>query len=155
MKNTFLLFVFITIAFTACKFFNPYGKKVTINKYVEVYYSGDSTTEADAKKLGNYIADTWKDQTNEKSFQVVKENANSYIVKMVIDKDVFKKDSTLDVGFAAVRLLIATQVYNNAKVKLIVTDNKFNPIKTYEENENETKVILDENGKNDSTNTNK
>lgn len=135
MKNKLLvLLTLIIVGFTACKFFNPYGKKVTINKYVEVYYRGDSTTEADAKKLGNYIAETWKEQTNEKSFQVIKENANSYIVKMVIGKDVLKKDSTLDVGFTAVRLLIATQVFVGAKVKLIVTDNKFNAIKTYEEN---------------------
>ena len=61
----------VAVLFVACNIFSPYGKKVTINDSLEIYIKGDSTTETDARKLGDYLAKTWKDITNKKSFQLI------------------------------------------------------------------------------------
>jgi hypothetical protein len=122
----------VAVVVMSCSFFSPFGKKVTINNSLEIYIKGDKTTEADAKKLGNYLAETWKDITNKKSFQLIKEN-NSYIVKMVVDEAKVKADSSLDVSFMALRMLIADEVFKGSKVKLVLTNNEFKDIKTFDE----------------------
>lgn len=131
LKKITLVFVVASILL-ACNFLSPYGKKVTINNTLEIYIKGDSTTEADAKKMGNYLAETWKDLDNKKSFQLIKENG-TYIVKMVVDEEKVKSDSTLDVSFMALRMLIAEEVFKGSVVKLVLTNNKFKDIKAYEE----------------------
>ena len=127
-----LSFIAIAIFFTSCSIFSPYGKKVTINDKLEIYIKGDSTTEADAKKLGTYLAETWKETTNQKSFQLKKES-NDYQVRMVVDEEKIKTDSTLDVSFMALRMLIEEQVFKGSKVKLILTNNKFKDLKTFDD----------------------
>lgn len=116
----------------ACNIFSPYGKKVTINSTLEIYIKGDSTTEEDARKLGNYLAETWKDLNNKKSFQLIKSNG-AYTVKMVVDEEKVKSDSTVDVSFMALRMLIAEEVFKGSSVKLVLTNNKFKDIKTYDD----------------------
>lgn len=124
--------VMVAVVFAACNIFSPFGKKVTINESLEIYIKGDSTTETDAKKLGDYLAKTWKDITNKKSFQLIKENGG-YTVKMVVGTEKLKADSTLDVSFMALRMLIADEVFKGSKVKLVLTDNKFKDIKTFDD----------------------
>lgn len=131
MKKIFS-FIAIAIFFISCSIFSPYGKKVTINDKLEIYIKGDSTTEADAKKLGTYLAETWKETTNQKSFQLKKEQ-NEYQVRMVVDEEKIKTDSTLDVSFMALRMLIEEQVFKGSKVKLILTNNKFKDLKTFDD----------------------
>lgn len=108
---------------------NNYGKKVKINQFLEVYLKGDSVTENDAKKLGNYIAGLSKD-TNEKSFQLSKDSG-AYEVRMVVDKEKLKADTTLDVSFLAFKSLLELEVFKQSKVKFIVTDNVFKDLKSY------------------------
>lgn len=122
----------VAVLFAACSIFSPFGKKVTINESLEIYIKGDSTTEADARKLGDYLAKTWKDITNKKSFQLIKEKGG-YTVKMVVDTEKLKADSTLDVSFMALRMLIADEVFKGSKVKLVLTDNQFKDIKTFDD----------------------
>lgn len=122
----------VAVLFVACSIFSPYGKKVTINDSLEIYIKGDSTTETDARKLGDYLAKTWKDITNKKSFQLIKEKG-AYTVKMVVDTEKLKADSTLDVSFMALRMLIADEVFKGSKVKLVLTDNKFKDVKTFDD----------------------
>lgn len=121
----------ITVAIASCSLFSPYGKAVKINDSLEVYIKGDNATEADAKKLGTYLADLWKENTNHKSIQLLKEN-NIYIVKMVADEKVLKEDPSLITAFAVVRSLIEENVFKGSKVKLVLTDDKFKDIKTYD-----------------------
>jgi hypothetical protein len=122
----------MVVLFAACSIFSPYGKKVTINNSLEIYIKGDSTTETDARKLGDYLTKTWKDITNKKSFQLIKENGG-YTVKMVVDTEKLKADSTLDISFMALRMLIADEVFKGSKVKLVLTDNKFKDVKTFDD----------------------
>ncbi len=110
-----------------------YGKKVTINDNLEVFMKGDGVTEDDAKKLGNYFAETWKENKNDKSFQLSKDAAG-YVVKMVVDEDKLKADSTLDLSFMAIQTLLETEVFKGSKVKLVLTNNKFKEIKSFDGN---------------------
>lgn len=127
MRKIFLLLPFFLLVLVAC---NNYGKKVKINDTLEVYLKGDSVTENDAKKLGNYISNLTKDSKNEKSFQLSKDSG-SYVVKMVVDGDKVKTDSTLDASFMAFKALIELEVFKNNKVKFVITDNKFNDLKAF------------------------
>lgn len=127
-----LFYVSAMLIFSSCFLLNPYGKKVTINDTIEVYIKGDSTTEEDAKKMGNYFAETWKELTNKKSFQLIKENGG-YTVKMVVDEKKVKEDPSLDLSFWALKTLIETEVFKGSKVKLVITNNKFKDIKTFDD----------------------
>jgi hypothetical protein len=50
MFKKLMLVLLFASSLAACSLLAPYGKKVTINKSLEIYIKGDSTTEADAKK---------------------------------------------------------------------------------------------------------
>lgn len=130
MKKIFLLAAMSTFIIS-CSLFSPYGKAVKINDSLEVFIKGDSTTEADAKKLGNYLADLWKEDKNHKSIQLVKENGE-FNVKMVANQEVLKADPSLESAFAIVRALIEENVFKGSKVKLTLTDDKFKDIKTFD-----------------------
>ena len=111
---------------------SDYGKKVQINEHLEVYYKGNNVTEADAKKLGTYLADTWKEATNDKSLQLTKDST-VWVVRMVVDEEKVKADSTIDISFMAVQYLLQSQVFNNEPVRFILCDGHFKDIKTFKE----------------------
>ncbi|MBS1627813.1 MAG: hypothetical protein JSR09_08730 [Bacteroidetes bacterium] len=128
MKKLQLIVTALLILFiTAC---TSYGKKIKINDTIEIYTKGDSVTDADAKKLGDYLANLWKDSKNQKSFQLSKTNG-IYEVKMVIDTAKLKADSTLEFGFMVVQSMIEHDVFPGSKVKFTITDDVFNPIKSF------------------------
>lgn len=131
MKKTIVL-AFVSallIAITSCT--SPYGKKIKINDTLEVYVKGDNVHDTDAQKLGNYFAELWKDSQNEKSLQLMKDDS-AYIVKMVVDEEKLKSDSTLIAGFTAIRFLLETQVFNGQPVKFMVTDDHLKTIRTFD-----------------------
>ena len=107
-----------------------YGKKIKINDNLEVYLKGDNVSETDAKKLGNYITTLMTDSKNDKSFQLSKDSG-AYVVKMVVDEDKLKADSSIDVSFIALKSLIELEVFKNSKVKLVITDNQFKDIRSF------------------------
>ena len=144
-----ILLVFSAVLFASCDI-DGYGKKVKISDHTEVFIKNDATEE-DAKKLGKYIDSSWKEQTNAKSFQLSKDSGN-YTVRMVVDEDKVKNDTTLDVSFQAIQFLIEDQVFKGSKVTLILTDNKFNDIKTVKSN---SALFNGEQATNDSTNVEK
>ena len=119
--------VVVLIVFVSC---NNYGKKVKIDDTMEVYLKGDSVTEAQAKKLGKYLTELWKESKNEKSLQLSKDSG-MYIVKMVVDEDKLKQDTTADVSFIALKTLLESEVFDNKQVKFVLTDNTFKDIRSY------------------------
>lgn len=125
--NLISLLVFSCMVFASCDI-DGYGKKVKVSDHTEVFIKNDAT-EAEAKKLGNFFDSTWKEQTNQKSFQLSKDSGN-YTVRMVVDENKVKNDTTLDISFQAIQFLIEYQVFKGSKVILILTDDKFNDIKT-------------------------
>lgn len=128
MKATItILLLAISILFAAC---NDYGKKIKINDNMEVYIKGDGVTEADANKFGKYLDTTYKESNNKKSFQITKDSGQ-YVIRMVVDEEKVKKDSSLDVSFMALQFLFESQVFTGNKVKLVLTDDHFKDIKTF------------------------
>jgi uncharacterized lipoprotein NlpE involved in copper resistance len=128
MRKIFtILAALIAFVLVSC---NNYGKKVKIDDTMEVYLKGDSVNEAQAKKLGTYLANLWKEAKNQKSFQLSKDSG-VYVVKMVVDEEKIKQDSTADVGFMALKTLLESEVFDNKQVKFVVTDNTFKDIKSY------------------------
>jgi len=133
MKKIFLFAVITAAMFLAsCNLYSSYGKAVKINDSLAIYIKGDSTTEADAKKLGNYLANLWKGDQNHKSIQLLKDT-NGYTIKMVADEQVLKEDASLIPAFAIVRSLIAENVFKGSSVILTLTDDKFKDIKTFDD----------------------
>jgi hypothetical protein len=125
--NITILLLFFTILFVSC---NEYGEKIKINDNMEVYIKGDSVTEADARKFGNYLDSTYKDLNNKKSFQITKDSGQ-YVIRMVVDEEKLKNDSSLDISFVALQFLFESQVFTGSGVKLILTDNRFKDIKIF------------------------
>lgn len=125
MKRTIGLFLIAVITLSAC---NEYGKKVKISDTTEVYLKDDSSTEADAKLLGNYIDSKFKTD-KKRSLQLSKEK-NAYTIRMVVDEDEYKKDPSMDESFMALRFLFKNVVFTGKEVNLILTDNQFNDFKT-------------------------
>jgi hypothetical protein len=130
MKRKILLFLTTLFVLSACNLTSSYGKKVKINESLEIYMKGDQVTENDAKQLGNYLAELWKDAHNEKSLQLQKEGS-VFVVRMVVDEKMVKADTSLNSSFMAVKSLLETDVFKDSKVKFIITDNEFNDIKSY------------------------
>jgi hypothetical protein len=128
-KNFLLLSAVMLLAASSCT--SPYGKRVKINDSMEIYMKGDNVTEDEAKKLGNYLADLWKDASNEKSLQLSKDN-DIYTVKMVVNQEKLKADPSLEEAFVAVQTLLEQQVFTGQKVAFIITDDHFDTIKSFE-----------------------
>ncbi|MBS1578827.1 MAG: hypothetical protein JST94_08345 [Bacteroidetes bacterium] len=136
MKKLQLIVASILILFiTACT--SSYGKKIKINDTLEIYAKGDSVTDADAKKLGEYLANLWKDSKNQKSLQLLKTNG-VYEVKMVIDVTKLKADSSLEFGFMVIQSMLEHDVFPGSKVKFTITDDVFKPIKSFQGDSGDT-----------------
>ncbi len=87
MKN-FLLLLAAAATLSSCNFFNNYGKKVAFGES-EVYYKGDGVTEADAKKLGDYLIESKiLDKKSHKSVQLTNDGED-YIAHFVVDEKAF------------------------------------------------------------------
>lgn len=123
MKKICLLFFAAAILLASC---NSYGDKVKINDKSEVYYRGDGVTEADAKKLGDFLLKQGLfDDKNERSVQLSKDSG-AYVVRFVFDKATFEKDKeTTLLGFQVWQMWISENVFNSAKTKVVLADNKF------------------------------
>ncbi|GMV78559.1 MAG: hypothetical protein AMXMBFR79_16900 [Chitinophagaceae bacterium] len=133
MKKNLCFVACIVITLASCNFFtSSYGKKIKISDKVEVYIKGDSTTEEDGRKLGVFLDTTWKDLTNKRSIQLIKEHG-VYNVGMVVDESKLKADSTLNGSFVMLRFLINISVYPESKVNLVLTDDEFKPYKTFKD----------------------
>ena len=130
MRKILLPLLLLTIAIAAC---SPYGKKVKISDRTEVFLKGDNVTEAEARKLGNYVDSTWKNASNEKSFQLSKDK-DEYIVKMVVDDKKVAADSSLNEAFVAMQFLLEEEVFKGSKMKLVITDNTFKDLKAFPSN---------------------
>lgn len=122
MKKLFFLLVSATLLFTAC---NDHGAKVSINDKSEVYYKGDGVTEADAKKLGDFLLKQgYFTTTDTRSVQLLKVG-DAYTVKFVVDEEKLKKDKeNVLLGFKVWQMWIKDNVFNGAQTNLILADDQ-------------------------------
>ena len=130
MRKILLLLLPVTLLLASCDLFNNYGKKVKIGEN-EVYYKGDGVTEAEAKKLGDYLKqEQYFSDSSKKSVQLLKEGSE-YVVKLVVDKDkVDLKNDPLMNQYWIMQALFSENVFNNAKTKIVLADTKLKDIHT-------------------------
>ncbi|MES2773505.1 MAG: hypothetical protein V4722_04950 [Bacteroidota bacterium] len=128
-----LLGLFILVSFTmiACNQYADGSKKVAYGKN-SVYYKGDAT-EADAKKLGDYLRAGGKyfDDSNECSVMVEKHNG-AFTAKLVVDSAKIKSAADLkDDTYNFIAGELSRDVYEGKAITVEVTDGNFKTLKTY------------------------
>ena len=122
----FIFLLFLTVGLAAC---NNYGKKVS-KDYLEVYYKKGISREQ-AQKVLDYLLPLWKNEgekASEKSIQLSK-TGDTINFKMVSFKEVMEKMD--DETFYTIGNEISANLFNNAPVNVILTDNKFKTVRTY------------------------
>lgn len=130
MRKIFFVLLPLVYLLTSC---DDFGKKVSIGKN-EVYYKGDGATEADAKKLGDFLkkAEYFNDSTT-KSVQLTKQN-DAYVVRLVVDKDkIDLNDQTQKNLFWIMQSEISEGAFGGAKTKIILSDEKLKDIQPIED----------------------
>ena len=109
-----------------------YGHKVTFEgTHGEVYYKGDSLTEADAKAVGKFLTDADYFQKDDKtrSVQITKENGRIQ-ARFVVDKKAVDTIAGIDKSFEIIGAAMSNDVFNKMPVDVIYTDDYFKDIKT-------------------------
>ncbi|KYG71450.1 hypothetical protein EV198_3326 [Roseivirga ehrenbergii] len=121
--------IFLVIAVITYFVFSSsgYGEKLEFNG-TDVYYT-DLVTEADAQRLGEYLVDSEFADGNGKSVQLTKRDS-TYLFRMVVIDGV-TEDSTKDISFKALAMLISMQVFDGAPVELEACSNTFETLRTY------------------------
>ena len=108
---------------------NNYGTKVS-KEYLEVFYKEGISKEM-AEKTLDYLLPEWRDdgeKTKTKSVQLSK-NGDTIVFKAVSVMEVMNKmDETV---FYNMGSELSAKLYNNAPVNVVLTDEKFKPLRTY------------------------
>lgn len=104
-----------------------YGKKVGVNGTKgEVYYKGDSITEADAKAVGEYLKQEEFFQQDEKVRSVqISRSKGRVEVRFVIDEKAMSDIPQADKSFAVLGAGMSKAVFHDAPLDVIYTDNAF------------------------------
>lgn len=121
-----ILFLVAILTLSAC---SNYGKKVKSSN-IEVFYQ-DGITEEQAQLTANliYSLDTNPDtKDNKKSFQLTLGGGDTILCKMVVNEE--KVDEVPIESFQTIGSMISNKVFNDKPVNLILSTNKFKPIKT-------------------------
>lgn len=123
-----IYFSIITTLFVAC---SNYGDKEKSGNIEVFYKDGISNTQAKhtADLFYASLKSVSKDTSARRSFQLMKGNGDTINLKMVVAEEKIAKAS--DEMFYAISYLISDSVFGGKPVNLILTDNKFNPKKTF------------------------
>lgn len=136
MKTTLLLLLASLPALLSCNLSNGYGKKLKINDKSEVYYKGEGITEAEAKKLGDYLLRIgYFDNSIRKTVQLMKDKKDdAYIIKFVVDEEALKKKrETAVMTFWYWQDMLSTSVLDGRKTKIILANTKLEDIEKMDE----------------------
>lgn len=128
MKKISFLFLAALFLITSCM---GIGTPVKINDKSEVYFKGDGVTEGDAKRLGAFLLEQGVfDNEKERSVQLSREK-NTYVVRFVFDKELYEKDKeNITQAFKLYQWLIAENVFNKARTKVLLTNETFDAYHT-------------------------
>jgi hypothetical protein len=131
MKITRILIavVLIGIALLRITSWNNYGKELTFNGG-ELYYTSQ-VTEADAKKLGEYLVKEKFFDGTRKTVQLNK-NGGTYEFRMVMIKDGEKAPNTVET-FTAVAKELGENVFNGGKVVVHLCDDRLKTLRVIPE----------------------
>jgi len=117
-----MAFLLTLIVLTSC---DNYGKKVTEGT-IETYYK-DGVSKEEATRTAAFMSKLSRGGAERKSFQLVRKN-DTLCLRMVVDEA--KMKSIDDKNFLAITMLVSDSVFSGAPVKLDLTDNKFNNIRS-------------------------
>lgn len=103
------------------------GKKLTFGKG-EVYYK-DPVTEAQAKKLGDFLKGEveYFNDSDERSVQVIKDGG-TFVVRFVV-KDGAENDEKALVGFKALTIAFSSMVFEGAMTRVELTNDRLKTMK--------------------------
>jgi hypothetical protein len=120
-----LLTLIIAIGISACN--QNYGKEYKLDKMHNVYYKGEGLTEAQAKKLAEYLKeqDYFQDSINA-TVQLVK-NKDTFNLNFVVDET--KLMSGYENKFLLFGAFISESVFDKAPVTIQLTNDKLEPFK--------------------------
>lgn len=110
--NLKLLIAVLCIAFVSC---SNYGEKVTYEG-TEVYYTeGVSKQKADA--VGAYLVDMGFADGGAKSVQLTKDSIYNF---RMVTQEKYHEDTSMDINFQALGLLLSTEVFNNEAINFVL-----------------------------------
>lgn len=142
MKFLILSLLAVTVL-TAC---TNYGKKVAIEGVKgDVYYKGDSVTEADARKLGTYLKDEvhyFNDAINQ-SVQLMKAKTGGYDVRFAVDEDKLKANPEAAKAYQRIGAALSVQLYNNEPVNIFLADSHFKDLQSFPYDKNVVNDLIE------------
>jgi hypothetical protein len=121
--------ILIAIALLKISSCTNYGKKLTFNGG-ELYYTSQ-VTEAEAKKLGDYLVKEKFFDGNKKTVQLTKDGA-TYQFRMVVLKDGEKAPNTV-ATFTSVCQELSENVFNGAEVVVHLCDDHLKTLRVIPE----------------------
>lgn len=124
LTRLFTAFI-ITSVFAACN--AGYGKEYKLDSKHNVYYKGDSVTEAHAKKLAEYLKEqNYFQDSIESTVQLVKVK-DTFNINFVVDEKKLTKG--YETNFLLFGGFISESVFNKAPVVIQLTNNRLEPFK--------------------------
>lgn len=125
-----LIGLLVSILFMAC---SNHGTKVAIKGTKgEVLYKGDGVSEADAKKLGEFLKEEeyFNDKTD-KSVQLRKaKNGDEYDVHFVVDEKKIKETPGIENSFLLMGIAISASVFDGKPVNVYLADENLKDFTT-------------------------
>lgn len=125
--KTFLILLMPVALLVACG--SDYGNRVAINNNSDVFYKGRGVTEADAKRLGDFLLrEGYFDTVTNKTVQLTKDTS-SWVVRLVVDKEKYASaDVTLSTAMRIFEGVMSEQVFNREKTRMELVDDEMKPI---------------------------
>ena len=118
------------VALTSC---SNYGKKVNIEGTKgEVYFKGDGVTEADSKKLGEYLKNVIHYFSDDKALtvQLMKAKDEGYDIRFVVDEKKLNASPEALQFFEQIGPAMSIDLYDNKAVNVFLTDTHLNDFKS-------------------------
>ena len=125
MKKNLLFLIAACLLLASCNLFSNFGKKVSFGES-EVYYKGDGVTEAEAKKLGDYLMEQkFFDKETPKSVQITNDGGK-YLVHFVVDKKKVTDGARLN--WWKYQYDISKDVFDGKPLQIILADDQLKDI---------------------------
>jgi hypothetical protein len=124
----------LTLVLAGC---TNYGTKLEFNKG-ELYYT-EKVTEAEAKKLGNFLVEASFFNGDEKSVQLTKEG-ETYQIRYPV-KEGFEKDANYEKTAAFFGAALSKELFDNKPVEIHMTDDGLKTVKVVKMDANAEPVL--------------
>ncbi len=127
--KSIILSLLMAVALISC---TNYGKKVPVEgTKCEVLYKGEGVTEADAKKLGEYLKESGMFTAEKKSnCQLMQSNDGGYDIRFVIEEKTSNEHPEFIEELVKLGAALSNDVFGNKPVNIMLTNTRFKEYKT-------------------------